>query len=199
MVGATSIMSTLRKRFFYPLIQAHPGCFGGRDNIGMQIRGNPNVEFPGEAFEGSNPAFLTCLQVNSKRGPAFAQQTFYIGSVKIRTPGKTQELPAKHGNIRVESNNSFMSINLHYVFHGVTPCCSSHLRTATTAPLSVSGRGWGRWYTRTCPNKNTSTREPSRSLISAPNSRNNDTISSQRIFPEAGREKINSRVRHETY
>jgi len=44
-------------------------------------------------------------------------------------------------------------------------------------------------------NKNISTREPSRSSISAPSSRNSASMSGQRTFAETGRAKISSRVR----
>lgn len=138
-----SFMSMFGKRFFHPLIQTHPACLGSRDNLGVQIRGNPDVESPGEALEGGHPTFFTGLEVNFKRLPAFPQQTFYISSVKVCASGKTQEFPTKHTHIRVESNNSFMPVDLHYIFHGFTPCCSNHLRILATAPLSVSGLGWG--------------------------------------------------------
>ena len=188
-------MGVFRKRFFYPLIQTHSGCLSSRDDLGMQIRRNPDVESPGEALIGIHPAFFTGLQVNLERRPAFPQQTFYISSIKVCASGKTQEFPTEHANVGIESNNSFMLVDLHYILHRFTPFCSNHLRILATAPLSVSGLGWGLWYTRTCPNKKTSTREPSRSLISAPSSRNSETISAQRMLPGTGCAKINSKVR----
>jgi hypothetical protein len=121
----TSIMSTFRERFFYPLIQTQAGCFGSRDNIGMQVGRNPDIEFSGEAFVRGNPTFLTGLQVNLERRSAFPQQTLYISSIKVCASGKTQEFAAEHANVGVKSDNSFMSINLHYVFHGFTPCSSN--------------------------------------------------------------------------
>src|SRR5918999_5325552 len=104
------------------------------------------------------------------------------------------ELTPEHLNIRVEGNDGLEALDSHHVNHGLTPFSSSHLRIASTAPLSVSGDGCGRWNTRTTPNRNTSTREPSPSASSAPNSRNSASISAQRILPEAGREKIRSSV-----
>jgi hypothetical protein len=39
-------------------------------------------------------------------------------------------------------NFGMVAIHIHEI-HGVTPCSSNHLRIETTAPLSVSGDGWG--------------------------------------------------------
>ena len=64
-----------------------------------------------------------------------------------------------------------------------------------TAPLSVMGRGCGRWNTRRSPNSRTPTRDPSRSLISAPNSMNSASISRHGMLPLVGCLNIEVSVR----
>ncbi len=45
-------MSAFRKRLRHPLIQAQTGRLGGRDDIGMQVRRNSDIESSGEALVG---------------------------------------------------------------------------------------------------------------------------------------------------
>ena len=84
-------------------------------------------------------------------------------------------------------------LNWHDI-HGVTPCFSNHLRMLETAPLSVTGVGWGRWNTLISLNKTPAILEPSRSLTLAPRATNNVSISPHLILPLTGRLKMRSRL-----
>jgi len=72
---------------------------------------------------------------------------------------------------------------------------SSHRLILFTAPLSVIGRGCGRWNMRFSPFSKTAIREPSRSCTSAPGAINSDSISAHLMVPLTGQVKISDSVR----
>ena len=104
-------MGTFRKGLFNPLVKAHSGSLRGSNDIGMQMRRNSHIESSGKSLVGSNPTLLACLQVHFKGGSPLTYQTLYIGSVKVGTPGKANELPTKHANVGIKSNHGFVFIN----------------------------------------------------------------------------------------
>src|SRR5690606_8141854 len=96
--------------------------------------------------------------------------------IKICSTAQADKLVSEHLYFRIVGNHGLLASNRHHIFHGFTPLSSRHRRTEATAPLPQLGEGCGRCMTLIWPNKTIATREPSRSVISAPNSMNSATV-----------------------
>ncbi len=79
-------------------------------------------------------------------------------------------------------------------FHGIIPNDSSMMRTDFTAPLSVSGLGWGLWKTFGRPPRRTTTIDPFFSSMLPPSALKRLSMSLQRMSGRTGRSKICSSV-----
>ncbi len=178
----------------HPLVQRHALRLGSRSCRLMDAGVEAQNEFAGMPFERLDSFFLAHLKEHLERNLAFMLQPGDVLGVKIRAAVQPDELAAKHLDVRVVFDHRPLPFNHHHIFHGLIPLFSSHLRIDSTAPLSVSGDGCGRWNTRTSPNSFTPMRDPSRSLTLAPKSISSDSTSRHLMLPEAGRAKISARV-----
>jgi hypothetical protein len=178
----------------HPGVDAHTGSIRQGGNPLMQIRRNPQIESSAEFSARIHPILGAHFQKDLKGFPPFFSETLDRRGIKISPPVQAKKLTPKQTDLRVIFNDRFIPINFHNTDHGFTPCCSNHLRTLSTQPLSVSGEGCGRWNTRRSPKSRTPTREPSCSVISAPNSRNSARMSDHLMPPLVGRLKIISNV-----
>ncbi len=79
--------------------------------------------------------------------------------------------------------------------HGLTPACSKNSHRATIAPLSVVGRGCGRWKVATSPFRRTRIRDPRPSETSAPIATSIRSISCHRMSLATGLRNSLVRVR----
>ncbi len=192
-----SVLSTLPmlKRFLNPLVEAHSRGLCSGNNFGVELGGNPYHELSGKAFEWLDSIFTAHVKECLERSMPLSLEPINVRRIKVGTSVQPHEFSSEHGDFRIIGDHSLHTVDFNYVSHGIAPLASSHFRMLSTAPLSVSAEGCGLWKTRRSPNKRTPTREPSRSLISAPNSRNRERISSQRTFPGVGRVKIKPNVR----
>ena len=137
---------------------------------------------------------LAHLQEDLERDFALPAQAIDVLGIEIGAAVEADKLAAKHVDIRIILDHGAVTVDLNHVHHGSTPLSFNHLRMLATAPLSVAGDEWGRWYTRRSPKRRTPTREPSRSLSSAPSSMNNPSMSAQLVLPLIGRANISSSV-----
>jgi len=194
---SASVVSTfpMLKGFLNPLVEAHSRGLCGGNNFGVELGGNPYHKLSGKAFEWLDSIFTAHIKEDLKRRMPLSLEPFNVCRIKVGTPVQPHEFSPEHGDFRVIRDHGLHPVDFDYVSHGITPLASSHFRMLSTALLSVSGEGCGLWKTRRSPKKRTPTREPSRSLISAPNSRNRERTSSQWMFPGVGRVKIKSSVR----
>lgn len=186
--------STLLNQLRHPLVQRQAIRLGSSRRRLVDAGIEAQHKFAGMPLERLNPFLLTHLQKHLERSLAFMFQPGNVLGVKIRAAVQSDKLAAKHLDIRVVFDHRPLPFNHHHVFHGCTPFSINHLRIDSTAPLSVSGEGCGRWNTRTPPNSFTPTRDPSRSLTFAPKSASSDSISRHLMLPEAGRAKISARI-----
>src|SRR5574340_934678 len=178
----------------HPLVQRQPLRLGGRRRRLMDAWIKAQHELAGMPFERLDSFLCAHFQKHLERSLPFMLQTGDVLGIKIRATVQTDKLAAKHFDVRVVLDDRPLTVNHHHIFHGFTPLFSSYLRIDSTAPLSVSGEGCGRWNTRTSPNSFTPMREPSRSLTFAPKSISSASISRHLMLPETGRAKIKARV-----
>jgi hypothetical protein len=91
---------------------------------------------------GLDSLFLANFKKNLQRLLEFGSQFLGVLAIKVSATIEAKNLTAKEIQIFVVLDLGVIALNCHYV-HGSTPCCSSHLRTLATAPLSVLGEGCG--------------------------------------------------------
>src|SRR5205085_3846773 len=103
-------------------------------------------------------------------------------------------LAIKDTGLLVELDCALVALVLHCSSSGVTPASVRKRRIETTAPLSVSFRGWGRWKTALTPRKAIRTLEPLPSLISAPKATNSLSMSLHKMPDFTGSSKIACKV-----
>src|SRR5690606_40207783 len=115
---------------------------------------------------------------------------FDVGRIEVGSAIEPHKFTPEHFDLRVVFDHRRVAVDDHCVLHGFTPCVFSHSRMDATAPLSVVGAGCGRWNTRRSPNSLTPTREPSRSLISAPSSISNASMARHSVLQLGGRVEV---------
>jgi hypothetical protein len=186
-------------QFFHnPGVQAFPVSGCGRRKALVLLWRHADIKASRIGFVRLFALFPTQIKIHLHRLLEFAIEFINRSTVKGNDGIGVDYPPMKHPYVRIILNHSDIILPLHSCQHsqfpGAMPHSCKNSRKLVTAPLSRLGEGCGLWSTKSLLRKEMATREPSRSLISAPNARNRTTASRHCTLPLTGRWKISSSV-----
>src|SRR4029453_5557616 len=147
----------------------------------MQLWRYPDVELSRIVPPRLNPFLTAHLKEHLQRPLELCPKLLWRPPIEVSTAIQAKDLSPEHIKLSIVLDLGLIAIHRHDI-HGTTPCCCNQVRMLVTAPLSVLGLGEGGWKTRPSPKSTTATRLPSRSLMSAPSSTNNASISRHGIL-----------------